>query len=135
MFSRTNLSSFSSDVSSLVNGERMFNSCSSLTSFNSDLGVLKSGYYMFFDCNLDAESLRNIAYNINDLVEMGYDKNIDEHWTYEVLGETKTISSTYRGRIDIGYDESISEDVRIECGNILIDKGWRVYFNKKEFKK
>ena len=84
---------------------------------------------MFYNCKLDTESLINIAENINDLVEMGYDKNIEEHWKYEVLGQNKTIIKSERGRIDIDYDDSISEDVRIECGNKLIDKGWDVYFN------
>ena len=62
---------------------------------------------MFNECSLDAESLSYIANNINDLVEKGYDKNIDEHWTYEVLGEIETISKSYRGRIDIGHNGGI----------------------------
>ena len=84
---------------------------------------------MFRSCNLNETSLRNIADNINDLKEKGYDKNIDEHWTYEVLGETQTISSSYRGRIDIGHDESVTQDVLWSCGNKLIAKGWDVYYN------
>jgi hypothetical protein len=90
---------------------------------------------MFKDCEIDTESLKNIANNINDLVENGYKIDNEDDWKYEVLGEIKTITSSYRGRIDIGYDTSIAQNVINECGNILIDKGWRVYFNKKEFKK
>lgn len=129
----TNLSSFNSDLSSLTDGWHMFYECENLSSFNSDLGSLKSGYQMFNECKLDAESLRIIANNINDIFDL--DKTNYEHWKYEVLGKYETISSAYRGRIDIGHDTSISEDVIIECGNKLIDKGWIVYFNKKEFKK
>lgn len=84
---------------------------------------------MFYNCKLDAESLSYIANNINNLVEKGYDRNNAEDWKYNVLGETKTISKTSRGRIDIYLDESVAQYVINECGNILIDKGWTVYFN------
>jgi hypothetical protein len=88
---------------------------------------------MFYNCKLNAESLRNIADTINDISDL--DKDIDEHWTYEVLGETKTIYKNRRGHIDIDLDTSVTQDVIIECGNKLIDKGWTVYFNRNEFKK
>ena len=90
---------------------------------------------MFSGCELDAESLSYIANNINNLVENGYDKKIDEHWKYEVLGKIKTIPSSYRGLIDIGHDKSIAQNVINDCGNILIEKGWDVYFNGNEYTK
>ena len=43
----TNLTSFSSDLSSLVDGHYMFCECSNLTSFSSDLPSLKDGTDMF----------------------------------------------------------------------------------------
>jgi hypothetical protein len=73
---------------------------------------------MFYDCSLDTESLINIANTINDI--SGLDKDNKEHWKYEVLGETKTISGGYRGRIDIG--NNYTEDVIME----LYEKGWDV---------
>lgn len=121
------LTTFTSDLSSLTDGYFMFQLCSKIKSFTSDLGSLKSGYYMFSNCKLDTESLRNVADTINDITDL--DKSNDEDWKYEVLGETKTISSSERGRIDIDYDESVSQDVIIECGDKLMDKGWVVYFN------
>ena len=47
----TNLTSFSSDLSSLTLGDGMFQSCSKLISFTSDLSNLTSGYHMFFSCS------------------------------------------------------------------------------------
>lgn len=44
------LTTFTSDLSSLINGEYMFNYCSQLESFNSDLSSLTDGYQMFDSC-------------------------------------------------------------------------------------
>ena len=52
MFIRcTNLESFSSDLSSLTDGYGMFNECSQLTSFSSDLSNLTIGISMFYNCS------------------------------------------------------------------------------------
>ena len=88
---------------------------------------------MFSYCKLNEESLRNIANKINDLKAKGYDWNIDEHWKYEVLGETRTIYKNWRGLIDIYLDESVTQNVINECGNKLLAKGWEVYFNDKYY--
>jgi hypothetical protein len=124
----SNLTTFESDLTSLIDGSYMFENCG-LTSYRGDLTSLKSGYMMFYNCELDAESLRNIAYNINDI--SGLVKNNEEDWkfVYPIDNSISTITSKSRGRIDIGLDESISEDVIIECGNELKVKGWDVYFN------
>ena len=64
----TNLTSFSSDLPSLTNGDLMFADCSNLTSFSSDLPNLTNGEAMFFNCkNLtsfssDLSSLENGQY-------------------------------------------------------------------------
>ena len=119
------LTTFNSDLISLTDGSFMFSGCRNLTSFSSKLTSLKTGLSMFSSCKLDESSLIYIADYINDISSL--DRENKEHWTYEVLGETKTI--TGRGRIDIGHDESVSQDVRIACGNKMIEKGWDVYFN------
>lgn len=126
-----NLTSFTTDLPSLVSGNNMFWDCKNLTTFSSKLGSLKSANAMFSGCKLNETSLRNIADNINDLKAKGYDKNNDEHWKYEVLGETITINKYWRGHIDIDLDESVTQNVKNECGNKLIAKGWEVYFNDK----
>jgi hypothetical protein len=85
---------------------------------------------MFSSCKLNAESLRNIADTINDITDL--DKNNDEDW--EKPGTITTIYKSYRGRIDIDLDSSVTEEVKNECGNILFEKGWKeVYFNGKKF--
>ena len=61
----TNLESFSSDLSSLTNGEWMFLGCSKLTSFDSDLSSLTNGHNMFSGCELDAASLKRIAISLS----------------------------------------------------------------------
>ena len=60
-----NLTTFSSDLSSLTNGISMFYYCSKLKSFNIDLPSLTDGDYMFYGCsnltsfNIDLPSLTN----------------------------------------------------------------------------
>ena len=44
------LTTFTSDLSSLSNGDRMFQMCTNLTTFTSDLSSLTSGDSMFYDC-------------------------------------------------------------------------------------
>lgn len=121
------LTSFSSDLSSLINGDAMFSGSDLFTAFNSNLSNLLNGHWMFRDCKLNETSLRNIADTINDVSTL--DKNDDEHWKYELLGKTETISWGRRGQIDIDLDSSVTQEVIIECGNTLIEKGWDVYFN------
>jgi hypothetical protein len=64
----SNLTSFDSDLTSLENGERMFNGCDKLTTFSSALPSLIDGYQMFNGCyklttfTSDLPSLMNGAY-------------------------------------------------------------------------
>ena len=60
-----NLTTFTSDLSSLTDGQGMFMECSNLTSFSSDLPSLTSGDNMFSGCKLDAPSVKNIIETIN----------------------------------------------------------------------
>ena len=48
----------------------MFDGCSNLTSFTSDLSSLTNGYFMFNDCKLDTDSLIHIAETINDVRDL-----------------------------------------------------------------
>ena len=59
-YSCSKLTTFTSDLSSLTNGYRMFDYCRNLTTFTSDLSSLTNGYYMFYGCKLDAKSVANI---------------------------------------------------------------------------
>ena len=60
----SNLDSFSSELPSLTNGESMFSGCYNLTTFNSNLSSLTNGYEMFANCaltswNINLSSLTN----------------------------------------------------------------------------
>ena len=63
----TNLATFCGDLSSMTNGYHMFYLDTALTSFCGDLSSLTSAGGMFTDCKLDAESLEYIADTINDV--------------------------------------------------------------------
>ena len=67
MFAYTNLSSFSSDLPNLREGNYMFANCTNLTSFTSDLPNLTDGSFMFDKCKIDAESVMYIANTIKDI--------------------------------------------------------------------
>ena len=69
MFGLSNLASFSADLSNLVNGKDMF-ADSQLTSFNSNLCSLEDGRDMFYGCTLDEESLQNISLTIKDVTNV-----------------------------------------------------------------
>jgi hypothetical protein len=60
MFYKTGLESFSSDLSSLKNAERMFYDCKNLSIFDSDLTSLETAEYMFLNCKLNSESIQII---------------------------------------------------------------------------
>ena len=64
MFKNTSLTSFSGDLSSLVNGANMFNNCTSLTSFSGDLSSLDNGANMFDNCT----SLTSFSGDLSSLV-------------------------------------------------------------------
>jgi hypothetical protein len=65
MFFNSALTSFSSDLSSLTDGNHMFENCTKLTSFSSALPSLIDGGSMFTKCKLDALSVKNIIDTIN----------------------------------------------------------------------
>ena len=68
MFANCNqLTSFSSDLSSLMNGTYMFANCTKLTSFTSDLSSLTSCSYMFYNCT----ALTTFDFNLSSLAYGG----------------------------------------------------------------
>lgn len=69
MFYNTSLASFSSDLSSLVDGENMFSNISSLTSFSGDLSSLINGFGMFFITKLTPQSVMYIVESIRNITE------------------------------------------------------------------
>lgn len=100
-FSCTNLTSFSSDLSSLTNGSLMFFGCTNLTSFNSNLSSLTNGISMFTNCKLDTASVQNIADTIN----------------------------TYNGTININIGNTTPNEQESEAFNKMVSKGWTVFVN------
>ena len=63
----TRFTKFNADLSSLVTGESMFDTCYDLTAFDSNLNALENGFYMFNDCS----SLTSFNVNLPSLTR-GY---------------------------------------------------------------
>ena len=99
-----NLISFTSGVPLLSNGKGMFDGCSKLTTFTSSLSNLDSASKMFKGCSLNQESIYKIANTIKDVSSIG-------------------------GGIYIGNSPDVPTSVLEECGNIIYNKGWNVFFN------
>ena len=100
----SNLTTFTSDLSSLTNGYGMFYGCSNLITFTSDLSSLTGGEGMFHLCSLNAPSVQNIALTIS--------------------------KRTFNTRFDIGVDTSIVSDAQVKRDLGLIKhKGWNLYVN------
>ena len=68
----SNLTSFSSDLSSLTDSSQMFNYCENLSDFKSELSSLMDGQMMFFKCKLDAQSVANIVHTLPTRESNGY---------------------------------------------------------------
>lgn len=128
MFQYTDMRKFEIPTPNMVVGNQAFNLCSKLYSFNGNLGSLKDGYQMFTSCLLNESSLNNIATTIQDINHL--DRDNDDDWRIN----DSLIAQTNRGRIDIGYDDKkVSKSSATNCGQILNQKGWIVYFNGNLF--
>lgn len=125
--SQKKLTSFGYNLKRVIIGDDMFNDCSKLTTFTSELRSLKSAVGMFKGCILNAASLDSISTHINDISSL--DKNNDNDWKFEYDGYSQIINKGNRGRIDITLNKSVSQDVINECGNIMGEKGWKIYYN------
>lgn len=133
MFCMTNLTSFSSDLSSLINGNAMFQDSINLTTFNSDLSSLTNGEGMFYNCNLisfssDLSSLtngKNMFYNCK--LDAPSVKNIiDTINTYsgELLlgmGCNDTTEDKDLFAQEVGYSDMISLLAALESKNWTVD--------------
>lgn len=89
------LSSFTSELPRLTNGEEMFDRCSNLSSFSSKLPRLTNGQSMFNGCKLDKPSVMNILSSIPALrrraaisIGTGYDYTKDKD-TLQAIEEAK----------------------------------------------
>jgi len=100
-----NLTTISSDLSSLENGAHMFEDCFSLTTFNSDLSSLENGARMFGGCLLDTASVQHIADTIN--------------------------TPLLKGEIFIGIANSEPNEQEEEAFNTIVSKNWIVYVGVK----
>ena len=119
----TSLTSFESDLSSLSDGSSMFSGCTSLTSFDADLSSLITGVDMFSGCALNVESIENIVNYINDISAI--DKNDASLWN--------GLTQYNRGTITISEASDVTIEQLTDYGLRLMNKGWRVIFNKVSF--
>lgn len=140
MNGNSNLVSWDSPLSKLVDGERMFNECSNLSSFNGNLSSLKTAENMFNDCSLDCDSIASIAFELSDFSEVDFVDDVP--WVYNVEGNLITIPSEKRGRITVNVNEGLStDDYYIKAVNPFLQnihqKKWRLnrnipfYYNKQ----
>ena len=99
----SNLTTFTSDLSSLTNGIWMFHGCSNLTTFTSDLSSLTNGNSMFRGCKLNTKSLMYIAESINTV--------------------------TNNPSIHIGIGNTTPTEEETELLTEIHNKGWKVFVN------
>jgi hypothetical protein len=139
MFQDTSLTSFSSDLSSLVYGYRMFEN-TLLTSFSGDLGSLQSGHWMFgTGYNRSYTNAEGVTVETKDITPL------DEQSVMIIADTIKDLNGftdwddsfneNYRGIIHIGYDSTVCDAANIEeyCTEIM-NKGWIVFLNGTEQK-
>jgi hypothetical protein len=109
------LTTFTSDLSSLTNGYNMFGWCGNLTSFTSNLSSLTNGYNMFSNCKLDTDSLTHIAETIKDVNGLTNDNDPYHNEIYKT--------------IHIGIGNSTPSEEEHTYLTQIFDKGWKVYVN------
>ena len=115
----------------------MFNKCSNLTSFTSDLSNLTNGEYMFYDCKLDADSVSNIALTINrhsgSRIDLGIESLIEsstkvqkdvgliKHKGWDVYVNGNNGSSHYELPVYAGYQSA--EEIE-SVGTYIVKGAW-----------
>ena len=130
MFYSTKLTSFSGDLSSLVNGNNMFGYCDSFESFSGDLSNLVNGSGMFSKTSLTPQSVMYIVESIRNIKEekakytsgeipwvtydsstrkyskpFGFMKNGNYVYSYNNSNPyTTAISSSYVGKLTLGIN-------------------------------
>ena len=73
-----NLSEFDSDLSSLTNGQWMFQYCSKLTSFSIDMPSLTGGFEMFYSCSNLTSFSSDLSSLTNGYLMFSYCENLSE---------------------------------------------------------
>ncbi|MBO5827340.1 MAG: leucine-rich repeat protein [Paludibacteraceae bacterium] len=135
----TALTAFNSDLSNLTTGDFMFGRCGNLESFNSDLSSLTNGHSMFYDC----EHLNNFESNLSSLIygnHMFHKCKLNKTAIINIANSIKDVNRVNGDASRIGYKEiyighadDVPASVLWECGNIMIEKGWTVYFNGNNY--
>jgi hypothetical protein len=103
-----NLTTFNSDLSSLVDGGEMFYECNSLTTVSSNFSSLKTAVDMFYNCPLNVESITSVAENIPNLSEVDF--TTDDAWKYNTIDKEVIIPSDKRGKITFNVSENLLSD-------------------------
>ena len=122
----SNLTTFDSDLSSLINGHSMFLYCYNLTTFIADLGSLTDGGSMFYNC----QNLTNFTSNLSSLTDGAYMFSGCRLNTASIKNIAETIKTvTGRPPIHIGIDNTTPNEQETEAFNTIASKGWTVYVN------
>ena len=154
------ITEFTTDLSSLTNGEYMFVNCKNLTTFTSDLSSLTRGYYMFSSCaNLTTFTSGSNGSPVN-LSSLTNGSGMFE-WCSNLTTFTSDLSSLERGngmfygcKLDTASIKNIAEtintvtnrpSIHIGIGNTtpteeentyftqIYNKGWEVYVNGSSY--
>lgn len=128
MYVNTRLTSWTGDLSNMVNGQEMFQSCVNLTSFTGDLSSLTNGYYMFYTCRYLTSFSSNLS-SLEDGIGMFHMCSLDAPSVKNIaLKINKNV--TNNPSFDIGINSSITSDAQVKKDIGLIKhKGWDVYTN------
>lgn len=104
----------------------MFHDCYELTTFTSDLSSLTNGNYMFYYCKLNATSLANIASTINDVngklatsptLDIGTEHSFDNLTDDEKTSLATIINKGWTVRLN-NYGSVTLEDLGIFMGSV-----------------
>ena len=122
----SNLTTFTSDLPSLMNGFWMFRVCSALTAFTSDLSSLVDGSYMFSECS----KLTNFTSYLSSLVDGSYMFSGCYLNTASVKNIAETINTvTNKPKIHIGIGNTSPTAEENTYLTQIHNKGWQVYVN------
>ena len=106
-----NLTTFTGDLSSLTNGERMFMYCENLTTFTGDLSSLTNGYQMFCECH----KLTSFTSDLSSLTDGGMmfdDCESLTTFTSDLSSLTNGSMMFYNCNLDYDSIRHISETIR-----------------------
>lgn len=122
------LREFSCDLPSLTYGFCMFSNCRNLISFTSEVPLLSNGYHMFDGCSKLTTFTSSLS-NLDSAPKMFKGCSLNQESIYKIANTIKDVSSSGGGGICIGNSPDVPTSVLEECGNIIYNKGWNVFFN------